>query len=73
MSAGDAGIMQVRAGPILRTTGDDVESEDVGFEELVQGILVGNRDRTIARSYLGEFLAIRTVLADIIDQVFHWS
>ena len=67
VSAGDAGIMQVRAGPILRTTGDDVESEDVGFEELVQGILVGNRARTIARSYLGEFLAIRTVLADVVD------
>ena len=59
--------MQVRASLILRTTGDDVESEDVGFEELVQGILISNRARTIARSYLGKFLAIRTVLADVVD------
>ena len=59
--------MQVRAGPILRTSCDDVESEDVGFEELVQGILISNRARTIARSYLGKFLAIRTVLADVVD------
>ena len=28
VSAGDAGIMQVRAGPILRTSCDDVESDD---------------------------------------------
>ena len=59
--------MQVRASLILRTTGDDVESEDVGFEELVQGILVGNRARTISRGHIGEFLAIRTVLADVVD------
>ena len=59
--------MQVRASPILRTSCDDVESEDVGFEELVQGILVGNRARTISRGHIGEFLAIRTVLADVVD------
>ena len=59
--------MQVRARLILRTTGDDVESEDVGFEELVQGILISNRARTIARSHLGKFLAIRTVLADVVN------